>query len=101
MEKITFNVFKNDSEYENAPPYKNNEFVSEEDFVLKAGVPYEISLYKNTSEKTGTQYLSIRVKTNEWAIENKDAYAHLKDDINSIKEQEVDRKDLPNDDIEF
>jgi len=101
MEKITFNVFKNDSEYENAPPYKNNEFVPEEDFVLKAGVPYEISLYKNKSEKTGTQYLSIRVKANEWAIENKDVYAHLKDINNSIKEQEVDRKNLPNDDIEF
>ena len=101
MDKITFNVFKNESEYENAPPYKNNEFVPEEDFVLKAGVPYEISLYKNKSEKTGTQYLGVRVKVNEWAIENKDIYSHLKDVTDSIKEQEVDKKDLPDDDIVF
>lgn len=101
MDKITFNVFKNESEYDNAPPYKNNEFVPEEDFVLKAGVPYEISLYKNKSEKTGTQYLGVRVKVNEWAIENKDIYSHLKDVTNSIKEQEVDKKDLPDDDIVF
>ena len=40
MEKVAFNIFKNESEYENAPPYRNNEFVPEEDFVLKAGVPY-------------------------------------------------------------
>ena len=101
MEKITFNVFKNDSEYENAPHYKNNEFVCEEDFVLKAGVPYEVSLYKNTSEKTGTQYLSIRVKVNEYAIEKKDAYAHLRDAPTSITGQEADTSKLPDDDIVF
>lgn len=101
MEKITINVFKNDSDYENAPPYKNNEFVPEEDFVLKAGVPYEISLYKNKSEKTGNQYLGIRIKPNEWAIENKDVYAHLKEITDTIKEQQVDTKQLPDDDIGF
>jgi len=101
MEKITFNVFKNDSEYENAPPYKNNEFVPQEDFVLKAGVPYEVSLYKNTSEKTGNQYLGISVKINKYAIEKKDAYAHLREITDSIKEQEVDTKQLPDDDIVF
>jgi len=101
MEKITINVFKNDSDYENAPPYKNNEFVPEEDFVLKAGVPYEISLYKNKSEKTGNQYLGIRIKINDWAIENKDAYVHLKNVTDTIKEQQVDTSQLPDDDIGF
>ena len=101
MDKTAFNIFKNESEYENAPPYRNNEFVPEEDFVFKAGVPYEISLFKNTSEKTGTQYLRVTAKVNDWAIENKDVYSHLKDEINSIKEPEVNKKDLPNDDIEF
>jgi hypothetical protein len=101
MDKTAFNIFKNESEYENAPPYRNNEFVPEEDFVFKAGVPYEISLFKNTSEKTGTQYLRVTAKVNEWAIENKDVYSHLKDVTDSIKEQEADKKDMPNDDIEF
>lgn len=85
MTKLIVNVFKNESDYENSPLYSNNEAIFNEDITIKKNIPYEVTLYKNKSEK-GTVYLSITLKPNEWAIENKDKYAHLKNIEPEIKE---------------
>jgi len=96
---IWFNLFKA-KENEVGIIYENNTLVVEEDFTFKAGVPYKLTLSKNTSDK-GVQYLSIRGIVNEWQIENNEKFSHLKEVTNSIKEQEVDTKQLLDDDIGF
>jgi len=98
-DEIWFNLFKA-RENEIGIIYENNTLVVEEDFTFKAGVPYKLTLSKKTAD-SGKQYISIRAIVNQWAIENNEKFSHLKGVTDSIKEQEEDTKQLPDDEIDF
>lgn len=96
-EEIYFNLFKA-RENEVGIIYDNNTFVPNEDFTFKEGYPYKLGLKKQTAD-SGTQYISVRAIVNQWAIDNKDEFSHLRGQ--TVSEATEAKSDLPNDDIEF
>jgi len=63
---FNFNLFKNDNKVEgdNQPLYRNAKIVSDEDIVIKAGVPYEGALWVKKETKTGkpADFVSLSLK---------------------------------------
>jgi len=99
MSEIYINLFKaRENEY--GIIYENGSFVPNEDFSFKEGHPYKLGLKKQTSD-SGTQYISVRAVLNEWAIQNKPEFAHLKHEHNAEQQLEQKKSSPPNDDIDF
>jgi hypothetical protein len=86
---LNINLFKNDrkEEGDNQPLYRNAKIVSDEDIVIKAGVPYEGGLWVKKKTKSGqdTDMVSIQLKTNDFLIAKQ----------NEENEEEKNTTDIP------
>jgi hypothetical protein len=86
---LNINLFKNDrkEEGDNQPLYRNAKIVSDEDIVIKAGVPYEGALWVKKKTKSGqdTDMVSIQLKTNDFLIAKQ----------NEDNEEEKNTTDIP------
>jgi predicted DNA-binding antitoxin AbrB/MazE fold protein len=99
MSEIYINLFKaRENEY--GIIYENGSFVPNEDFTFKEGHPYKLGLKKQTSD-SGTQYISVRAVLNEWAIQNKPEFAHLKHEQKAEKQVEAAKQNNNSNDIDF